>query len=48
MKVLKISYYLIAVLMTMWFLLSWFEIGFHDFTRPDPVYHAWNLFVLLF
>ena len=46
MKVLKISYYMISVLLITWFLISWLEIGFNN-CDPDPVYHSINLFTVI-
>ena len=47
MKALKLSYYLISVLVIVWFLLSWFEIG-SNHMDPDFTYHSMNLIGLLF
>lgn len=47
MKVLKFSVQFISVLLFAWFMLSWMDVV-ADNCHPDPVHHAWNLFVLFF
>jgi len=46
MKVMKVSYYIISVLLIAWFVVSWLEIGFNN-CDPDSVYHSMNLFQMM-
>ena len=47
MKVLKVSYTVVSVLMLTWFLMSWFDIV-ADNHLAGAVHHSWNLFTLMF
>ncbi len=49
-KVLKISYYTtisLMIVLSAWIMASYLDVVTHNL-NPDPVYKAWNLFVLLF
>jgi len=47
MKVLKVSYYAIGILLFLWLFLSWWEIAFNHFD-PDWVCNSMNLINLMF
>ena len=49
MKVLKVAYYMTGVLSFLalaWMVGSWVDVVANNL-NPDPVYKAWNLFVLM-
>jgi hypothetical protein len=47
MKVLKISYSIICVMMSMWIAASWIDIV-ADNNIAGAVHHSWNLFTWMF
>lgn len=38
---------IISALLLAWMFISWIDVITHNL-NPNPVYHAWNLFILLF
>lgn len=44
-KIALKTYYLFFAALTLWFILSWFEVATHN-TAPDPTYSAINMFKL--
>lgn len=46
-KILTILIELIMIILLVWIVASYIDVAAHN-TDPNPVYHAWNLFEIIF